>query len=47
MPQVPRLGLDPDLEAIEEYRKKYPCKAEEFIRRTMVSPVRKNMFLSL
>ena len=46
MPQVPGLGLDPDLETIEEYRKKNPYKPQP-LQRTTAPPVRNNMFLSL
>jgi L-alanine-DL-glutamate epimerase-like enolase superfamily enzyme len=47
LPQVPGLGLDPDLEAVEEYRRKYPYKAEQLSPLTTLPPVRNNMFLSL
>jgi L-alanine-DL-glutamate epimerase-like enolase superfamily enzyme len=47
LPQVPGLGLDPDLEAVEEYRRKYPYKAEQLTTMTTLPPVRNNLFLSL
>ncbi|MDQ1280474.1 MAG: Mandelate racemase/muconate lactonizing enzyme family protein [Thermoproteota archaeon] len=47
LPTVPGLGLDPDLEAIEEYRKKYKFKVEELEGRDTRSPFNNNMFLSL
>lgn len=48
LPKVPGLGLDPDHEAIEEYRKKYKFKAEELDRGLGTQPpFNNNMFLSL
>jgi D-arabinonate dehydratase len=48
LPKVPGLGLDPDLNAIEEYRKKYKFKAEELDQGLGTKPpFNNNMFLSL
>jgi len=47
LPKVPGLGLDPDLEAIEEYRKKYKFKPEEMDRVATTPPLNNNLFLSL
>jgi L-alanine-DL-glutamate epimerase-like enolase superfamily enzyme len=46
LPKVPGLGLDPDLDAIEAYRKKYSHLAEDVARRTQ-RPVNNNLYLSL
>lgn len=46
LPTVPGLGLDPDLEAVEEYRRKYGTITAEVTRRTL-RPVNNNLYLSL
>jgi len=48
LPKVPGLGLDPDLEAIEEYRRSYRFRAEELDRGPgTIPPFNNNLFLSL
>ena len=48
LPKVPGLGLDPDLDAIEEYRKKYKFKNKELYEGPGTKPpFNNNMFLSL
>ncbi len=48
LPKVPGLGLDPDLDAIEEYRRKYKFKNEELYGGPGTKPpFNNNMFLSL
>jgi L-alanine-DL-glutamate epimerase-like enolase superfamily enzyme len=52
LPQEPGLGLDPNLDAIELYRQKYPITREEWLRdltptRIMIRPLNNNMFRSI
>jgi len=48
LPKVPGLGLDPDLEAIEEYRKKCMFRAEELDQGPGTKPpFNNNLFLSI
>ncbi|MCW4037222.1 MAG: mandelate racemase/muconate lactonizing enzyme family protein [Candidatus Bathyarchaeota archaeon] len=46
LPTVPGLGFDPDLEAVEAYRRKYGTITAEVARRTS-RPVNHNLYLSL
>jgi L-alanine-DL-glutamate epimerase-like enolase superfamily enzyme len=46
LPTVPGLGFDPDLEAVEAYRRKYGTITSEVARRTS-RPVNHNLYLSL
>ena len=46
LPKVPGLGLDPDLNAVEEYRDKYGKVTSEVTRKTS-RPINHNLFLSL
>jgi hypothetical protein len=52
LPQEHGLGLDPNLDAIELYRQKYPVTREEWSRdltppRVMMRPLNNNMFLAI
>jgi hypothetical protein len=48
MPTVPGMGFDPDLEAIEEYKKRYKIREEDLMPRVgTLPPVNNNLFLSL
>ena len=47
LPKVPGLGLDPDLDAVEEYRRKYRFKEELEAGFGTMPPFNNNMFLSL
>lgn len=46
LPTVPGLGFDPDLDAVEAYRRKYGIITAEVARRTS-RPVNHNLYLSL
>lgn len=48
MPKVPGMGFDPDLEAIEEYKRKYKIREEDLLPRVgTLPPVNNNLFLSI
>ena len=47
LPSVPGMGFDPDLEAIEEYKKKYTFREEDLTTGRTMPPVNNNLFLSI
>lgn len=47
LPQIPGMGFDPDLEAIEEYQRTYKFKEETLTTRRTLPPFNNNLFLSL